>query len=75
MKNWIARSIVFLTVIGFVGFLIYELYIQPLQEIESVNTPIEYVLATLLMTVLYAVSGFMVHLLIKGVIWAIDNAD
>ena len=75
MKTWIARSIVFLAVIGFAGPLLYELYIQPLQKADSVDTPMEYVLAVLIMTALYAVAGFIVHLLIKGIGWAIDNAD
>ena len=75
MKTWIARSIVFIVVIGFAGFLLYEFYIQPLQKAESVNTPIEYVLAIIIMTAIYAVAGFIVHLLVKGIGWAIDNAD
>ena len=75
MKKWIARSIVFTMIIGFAGFLLYELYIQPLQKAESVDTPMEYVLAILIMTALYAVAVLIIHLIIKGVGWAIDNAD
>lgn len=74
MKTWIARSIVFTMIIGIIGSLLYELYIHPLQKMESVNTIMEYVSAILIMTAIYAIAGFIIYLLIKVLAWAIDNA-
>lgn len=75
MKKWIARLVVVIVGIGIAGILIHELYIYPIQKVESVDTPMEYVGVILLITALHAMVLFLAYWLIKGIQWAVDNAD
>jgi len=75
LRKWTARITVITMVLGFLCYLLYRLYIEPLNNNESIDGFLENFVAVTILTVIYGIAGFLLHLLYKLGCWAIDNLN
>lgn len=76
MKKLLARIIVIVSAIGLLSFFIYKLFVLPLQYRAAegdIITIWDYILYTLLLIWIDAIIIFLIYLLVKGFIWAVNN--
>lgn len=74
MRKLFAQILVAVFFLLLAGFMVYQLYIMPLTEIEGLDKLYEYVVAFSLLTIFYAIMWFALYWLFRLLNWAFDNA-